>query len=356
MNKVPLIFFVAVALLGGGSGERDALGTAGPAAPKTDVLSWPAGLPVYDHVVIVVEENKDYEEIIGNPSAPYINDVLKAEGANFTRVFGEEHWSQGNYFWLFSGSNQNVGFHDVIPSTANHAHYPFTASNLGAQLIRHKRSFKGYAESLPAIGSTMDSWSPDPKGPMIYARKHVPWISFANVPNGKTAETSSNLRFADFPREAAEYRNLPTVAFVIPNLEHDMHNGVPRENIPAGDRWLKENLDAYYQWAKKNNSLLIVTFDENNDKREYVGLTNPFVKVKDEFRRDLQNRIVTIFAGAHLKPGDYTEGKGITHVNILRTLEAMYGLPKSGAQQPNAAGGGISDDYLITDVFVKGKS
>ena len=51
---------------------------------------WPAELPVYDHVVIVVEENKDYGEIIGNAAAPYINGVLKAEGASFTRMFGEE--------------------------------------------------------------------------------------------------------------------------------------------------------------------------------------------------------------------------------------------------------------------------
>jgi protein-disulfide isomerase-like protein with CxxC motif len=47
----------------------------------------------------------------------------------------------------------------------------------------------------------------------------------------------------------------------------------------------------------------------------------------------------------------YDEGRGITHVNILRTLEAMYGLPKAGAQQPNAAKAGISDDYIITDIF-----
>jgi hypothetical protein len=29
----------------------------------------------------------------------------------------------------------------------------------------------------------------------------------------------------------------------------------------------------------------------------------------------------------------------------------MYGLPRSGAQQPHAARGGIADDYIITDVF-----
>src|SRR5438128_3845816 len=106
------------------------------------------------------------------------------------------------------------------------------------------------------------------------------------------------------------------------------------------------------------NSLLIVTFDENDDQGGYYGLTNPLIGPNPRYSprynrllRDIQNRIVTIFAGAHIKPGSYAEGKGITHVNILRTIEAMYGLPKSGAQQPNAAGGGIADETIITDVF-----
>ena len=107
----------------------------------------------------------------------------------------------------------------------------------------------------------------------------------------------------------------------------------------------------FRSWAKDHNSLLIVTFDENDDKRKYRGLTNPFVHEGTELRKDLENRVVTIFAGAHIKSGEYEEGEGVTHVNILRTLEAMYGLPKSGFQQPNAAGFGISDDYIITDVF-----
>ena len=144
-----------------------------------------------------------------------------------------------------------------------------------------------------------------------------------------------------------------------------MHNGEPAQSIPAGDAWLRENLDGYYQWAKTHNSLLIVTFDENDDKRRYQGLTNPMVSpsaaypppdVYNEYLLDLRNRIVTIFAGAHVKQGAYSEGKGITHVNILRTIEAMYGLPKSGAQQPNAAGAGISDDTIVTDIFASQSS
>ena len=274
-------------------------------------------------------------------------------------MFGEEHPSQGNYFWLFSGSNQNVGFSDAVPSAANHpADYPFRASNLGEQLIKKGLSFKGYAESLPAIGSEVDVDPTSCSGDScVYGRKHVPWVSFANVPNGATIDTSCNLRLTDFP---TDYAQLPTVAFVIPNLNDDMHNGKPAESIPAGDAWLAHNLDRYYQWAKTHNSLLIVTFDENDDKDQYHGLTYPSVSPRsayppvdeyDQHLLDLQNRIVTIFAGAHIKPGVYTEGKGVTHVNILRTIEAMYGLPKSGAQQPNAAGAGIGDETVVTDIF-----
>lgn len=309
---------------------------------------WTLGLPVYDHVVIVVEENKDYEEIIGNPTAPYTNKVLRAEGANLTQMYAEEHFSQGNYFWLFSGDNQGVGFTDRIPSEKNNPNYPFTTSNLGQGLIKRGLSFKGYAESLPEIGFTG-------KEAGLYARKHVPWISFVNVPDGHDKETSSNLPFRDFPAAPSHYADLPTVAFVIPNLENDMHNGPVWQSVPTGDRWLKRNLDRYYQWAKKHNSLLILTFDENHDRRCYIGLTNPFVHPEScadqEYCVDQQNRIVTIFAGAHIKPGNYPEGKGVTHVNILRTLEAMYGLHKAGKQQSNAARGGICDNYIIQDVF-----
>jgi phosphatidylinositol-3-phosphatase len=303
---------------------------------------WPAFLPRYDHVLIVVEENKDFEQIIGNPAAPYLN-RLAAEGALLTRMFGEEHNSEGNYFWLFSGDNHGVGFDDKVPRVK------FSDSNLDAALLAKGLSFKGYSQSLPAIGSEIDATPPGCHYPCLYGRKHVPWISFANVPNGPTPETSSNLRFVDFP---TDYNLLPTVAFVIPDQEHDMHNGKPQDAIPAGDLWLAQNLDRYYQWAKTHNSLLIVTFDENDNLAvNYRGLTDPAVAQDGSPRaRVAQNRIATILAGAHVKPG-YREAGPVTHVNLLRTIEAMYGLSRSGAQQPFAARAGISDDAVLTGVF-----
>lgn len=150
----PSAFILAIFLFlsYGCVGESEDAGSGTELADTACVpIPWPDSLPVYEHVVIVVEENKDYDEVIGDPPpAPYINKTLKAEGANFTQVFGEEHYSQGNYFWLFSGDDQDVGFTDQIPNKANNPNYPFTAPNLGQQLIDKGLSFKGYAESLPA--------------------------------------------------------------------------------------------------------------------------------------------------------------------------------------------------------------
>ena len=313
-------------------------------------MAWPSALrgaapraqqlPKYDHVVIVIEENKNYEQVIGNKAAPYINGTLKAEGADLTRMYAEEHYSEGNYFWLLSGSNHGIGFLDAIPGRKSDAGYPFLAPNLGQQLIKHGYTFKGYSEDLPTIGDTVGH-----KG--HYARKHVPWISFGNIPDGKTLADSSNLRWLDFPRD---YAALPTVSIVVPNLIHDMHDGRPPKSVADGDVWLRQHLDGYYQWAKSHNSLLIFTFDENDDTSGYAGLTDP--ASRDQV---IQNRIPTLFAGAHVRHGEYPEGNGVTHVNILRTLEAMYGLEKCGGQLESAVKAGIADDKQITDVFDGGR-
>jgi hypothetical protein len=93
-------------------------------------------------------------------------------------------------------------------------------------------------------------------------------------------------------------------AWVIPNLNDDMHDGT----IQQGDSWLQTNLLNYVTWAQNNNSLLIVQFDEDQ------GTTS--------------NHIATIFVGPMVKPGNY--GEKINHYNVLRTIEDMYGLPHLG--------------------------
>jgi hypothetical protein len=91
----PLVLLLATVLL---SISTYRLAPAQPGSSpilESNSASHPAGLPRYDHIVIVVEENKDYDEVIGSVAAPYINTVLKAEGANFTRMYGEETLQPG---------------------------------------------------------------------------------------------------------------------------------------------------------------------------------------------------------------------------------------------------------------------
>lgn len=295
------------------------------AAPEiTEPTKWPSDLPVYDHVLIVVEENRGYGEIIGNPNAPYINGVLAKQGAVLTKMFGEEHHSEGNYFWLFSGGRHNLDYRDHLPSS------PIHAENLGHELIDAKKSFAGYSEGLSQAGSTVEFDT------NRYARKHVPWVSFDNL------AASTNLRFPqDFPKD---FNELPTVSFVIPNLDHDMHDG----SINQGDTWLRQRLDSYYRWAKENNSLLIVTFDEDSYwNRTYSGTDTDPRSPKLRSR----NRIPTIIAGAHIRPGVYEEGSGVNHITLLRTLEAMYHLKHAGHQQAAAEAAGIKDDAVLMDIF-----
>jgi hypothetical protein len=245
-------------------------------APATAV----AGVPRPDHVVVVVFENTSAGSIIGNPSAPYFNQ-LATTGANFTSSFAIEHPSQPNYLDLFSGSNQGV--------TDDSCPHSFSTPNQAAQLIAKGLTFAGYSEDLPAAGSTVCTSGK-------YARKHAPWVNFTNVP------AASNKAFSSFP---TDYSQLPTVSWVIPNLCNDMHDC----SVATGDTWLKNNLDSYVQWAKTHNSLLITTFDE------------------DDFSGN--NRIATIFNGQPVKTGDYSET--IDHFRVLRTIEDMYGLPYAGA-------------------------
>ena len=62
-------------------------------------------LPVYDHIVIVLEENKEFHQILGGPSkVAYLQSSPPRERCSST-FYGEEQHSQGNYFWGFFGSN-----------------------------------------------------------------------------------------------------------------------------------------------------------------------------------------------------------------------------------------------------------
>jgi hypothetical protein len=197
----------------------------------------------------VVEENHDYSQIIGHTAqAPYINS-LATGGALLTNYVAITHPSEPNYFALYAGNTFGVtddNYHSESDPTL-------------ATVLESKPglSFIGYEEGL-------NNGSYDPN--------HTPWYYF---PEGNSVAQDFNAS----PFVTGNYSSLPSVSFVIPNLTDDMHDGT----IAQGDTWLKNNINSYAQWAKANNSLLMVTWDENDGTSD-------------------GNHVATILYGAHVTP------------------------------------------------------
>jgi len=244
-------------------------------------IAAPGLLPKPDHIIVVFEENKKFSQIIGNMAAPYIN-TLANKGALFKHSYAITHPSQPNYLAFFSGSTQGV-LDDNCP-------YSVQGDNLASQLIRGHYSFGIYSESLPSVGYTGCVYD-------IYFRKHNPVVNWQGINLGQNV----NIPFTYFPKD---FGSLPTVSIVVPNVLNDMHDGQPLDSIMKGDTWLKNHIGPYVKWASSHNSLLIVTWDEDDGTGD--------------------NHIATIFIGPMVKKGVYDNN--ITHYSTLRTIEDIYGL------------------------------
>ena len=296
--------------------------------------------PAFDHIVVVIEENHAFSDIIGSSDAPNIN-ALAAAGANMVNdpndiqgnISGSHavrHPSQPNYLEFYSGSNQGL-LTDSRPGSSSEplsSPPPFMTPNLGAALRNAGFSFATYSQTLPSVGFDGDSSGE-------YMRKHNPvtnWVNDTN-PTANQLPSTMNQPFTTFQQIANSpggFANLPTVSFVVPDQTYDMHDGT----IQQGDDWLKQNIiDTYLPWAITHNSLLVVTWDED-------GTNTP------------TNEIPTIFAGANVRTGNYTEtnlnlnnpyladptdpgietptGTAMNHWNVLAAIEDIYGLTHIG--------------------------
>lgn len=230
----------------------------------------PPSIPKWDHIVYVWMENHSETQIFGNSSAPYINSLASAN-AKFTGAQAVAHPSQPNYLAAFSGSTQGV--------TDDNNHDLGNLTNIFTQLQAKSLTMKGYIETT----------SP---------RRHNPWESFSNT-SGCEAD------FSTFPA-SGNYSSLPKVSWVVPNLTDDMHDGT----IAQGDTWLQSHIDPVVVWAKSHNSLVIITWDED-DSNSANG-----------------NDIPLIMAGANVVPGTYSQQ--ISHYDVLGLVQDACGVSRLG--------------------------
>jgi hypothetical protein len=249
-------------------------------------------VPRFEHVIVVVFENKERNAVLGSSAAPTF-DALARRYAQLSNYYGVSHPSLPNYLALVSGSTQ--GIHDDCTECV------VNAVSLADTLAKAHRTWKTYAEGLPSSGFTG-------AGVGAYAKKHDPFLYFANVLK-RPAWLRRVVPFSVFAGDLRTKR-LPSFSLVVPDLCNDMHDC----DIATGDRWLAQNIVPVLGSALLTRSVVFVVFDEGATDLGGGG------------------SVAALALGPLVRPGS-TYAQSTSHYGLLRTIEDAWGLPRLGASR-----------------------
>jgi phosphatidylinositol-3-phosphatase len=254
--------------------------------PNTSAQSSPAasvttpsggGTGPAEPIVIIMEENKTYQDIVGNTNAPYIQSLI-AKGTLYTN-YQAAPGSLPDYLLNTSG---------VSTTTAASG-----SDNIFHQLQAAGVSWGEYEESMPSACYTGGDTGQYKKG-------HNPAVYYTDIKSDPSACANA------VPYTAFDPAHLRAFSYVVPNLAHDMHDGANKAaEIAAGDAWLSANVPAMLNAGAE----VIVTWDEGNSSNEHVA---------------------TIAAGGTVAAGA-KDGTGYTHPGLLAGLEHAWGFPRLNA-------------------------
>jgi hypothetical protein len=257
-------------------------------------------VPQFDHVIVVVMENRSAERATDPRSCPFTSQFARS-WASFQESYAITHPSQPNYIALWAGATLGVT-DNSCPARGS----PFTAENLGHALETAGKTWRAYSEALPGKGSPVCRT----KGG-LYTRKHAPWTQFKNLNH------ENERPYADLATDIAN-GTLPHLAFVVPNNCHNTHDC----SLSAGDAWLAGVLPPLVP-AVGRRGLVVLTWDEDDHSAD--------------------NNILTVFAGPLVRPGT-ASARRITHYTLLRTLCDGLGIAPFGEAASEAP---------ITDVWFR---
>jgi acid phosphatase len=268
----------------------------------------------FDHVLIVVLENQDYESAIRN-------DLLKSlsqKGVSFTNFGNLYHYSYPNYLAMIAGSDFDK--HTRRLTSDSQKNFPDDGEH---RTIGDLLKWKNYAEDYPAPLTAGQPFIKDGHG--RYVRRHVPFLSFQSVQeksfhNVVAVDTHvpNNAFVTDIGSFIADPQAhpLPEYMFYSPNLDDDGHD--PKSDPQVGLRksadWLRTFLTTWLHFSdtawvptdeQLKRTLVIVTYDESE------GSNKP-------------ERIYTVFLGAMIKPQEVT--LPYNHYSVLRTIEDNFSL------------------------------
>jgi hypothetical protein len=301
-------------------------------------------LPRYDHIVVIVEENKGYATVLDRGYAPNIARLARDYGSA-TQMFAEVHPSEPNYVALVGGDT--FGIHDddawyCVPHSTqpacNGSEAPdfvphlIPGPNLASQLRERGLSWRAYLEDLPAPGSlaiVSDETATAPAA--LYAAKHTGFTNFESV----HGDADLNRELVGFDPLAADLRSgaFPAFALIVPNQCDEMH-GIDSPKAPPGcgktdaelvhrgddvlGRLVDEISGSPFWNDPHSNAAIIVTWDEDGKADRVPNAPVSCCVV------DAQNpgggHIPTIVITNH-GPRGITDNTPYDHYSILRTVE-----------------------------------
>jgi phosphatidylinositol-3-phosphatase len=202
--------------------------------------------PQFGHVVIVVEENTDYANVVVNPAMPYLNGLANTYGLA-TNYFANLHPSIPNYMELTTGQTLTV-IDSLTPQS-----FPVNQDNVVREILAAGKTWKSYAEDLPSVGYTGGDTG-------NYAVRHNPLAYMTDV-QSTPAQAHNLVPFSQFSADLSA-GNLPSYSFIVPNLCDDAHDC----SLAAADAWLSANIDPLIKSSTfQKDGLLIIVFDAASD-------------------------------------------------------------------------------------------
>lgn len=224
-------------------------GQGGVANASATVTVTAAGVPLFGHVFLVMEENHSYSSVIGNSEMPYFNSLAEQYGLA-TQYFANTHPSIGNYFMLTTG--QIITNDDGYQGTVS-------ADNVVRDLLSAGKSWKSYAENLPSVGYIGGDVYP-------YCQHHNPFTYFTDVVNSQN-QRDNLVPFTQFASDLAN-NQLPQYSYIVPNMLDDAHDGT----LSQADSWLQANIAPLLASSIfQKDGLLVITFDESFDSDTQHG-------------------------------------------------------------------------------------
>ncbi len=199
--------------------------------------------PTFSHIVLLVEENHSYSDVVGSSSMPYLNSLISQYGLA-AQYFANTHPSLPNYFVLTTG---------LMESNNDNFAGSITDDNVVRELVKAGKSWKAYLESLPSPGYL----GGDAGG---YLRQHNPFADLSDIQES-SAQAANIVPFTRFATDLAN-NALPQYSFIAPNANDDAHDGT----LAQADSWLQSNIAPLLaSSAFQSSGLLIITFDESED-------------------------------------------------------------------------------------------